>query len=259
MSVSYDFDIHWILPQELMADPAIAKMMGDIGFKTDTRANYVALFRDPRTVEILRGADTVVQEWLKASGFGFNVYDSGVGPGRYPAKDEAARNDVIARLSDNMKSFKLKGANLNGFAFGEFLKAVVEAKPVAGDPAQPAPQPAAPAPRRADAATQRPGPRAVPDIDAAFANPKAGARLPERDGREPNIEDFMDAAASLQPPVGPDGLPFDDLKYRPTTPREHKARMGVPTMPMIMVGAVMFFFMIFMIAGGQTGGELVAR
>ncbi len=83
MPLSYDFDIHWIIPQDALTDPSIARMMGEVGIKQDARANYVALFRDPRTVAALRGADAAVRGWLEKSGFGFETHDSGAGAGRY--------------------------------------------------------------------------------------------------------------------------------------------------------------------------------
>lgn len=267
MPLSYDFDIHWILPQETLADPEIAKMMGDIGFDTNARSNYVALFRDPKTVEALRGADDKVRSWLESSGFGFNVYDSGAGPGAYPAADEAARIDVIDRLSKTMKAAGLKEANFNGFHLPTFLKAVVEAKPVKAQASPPkssaksAPKPAAEpaaAPSlkletTAAAAPAAPQGTASIDIDAAFANPKSGSALPRHD--KISMDDLMNGPAVY----GQDTvIPGDDLKYRPSLPQS-TSKGGVPMMPFILVGAVFFFFLLFVVLGDSAATTLVAR
>ena len=112
MELSYDFDV-------IHADAA------------DAGAGYVALFRDPRAAEALRKADAEVRAWFEAAGFGYKTFDSGSGPGCYPEADEAARMQVIDRMSSGASRWLLRAADFNGFDFDAFLKAVVMARPVA--------------------------------------------------------------------------------------------------------------------------------
>lgn len=143
VAVKYDFDIHWILPQDLFSDPKIGTELAQLGMNAEARGNYVALFRDPKTVAMLRGADEVTRRFFEACGFGLNVYDSGAGPGYYPEADEQARRDVVAQVTDNLDKYPLKNADLNGFEFARFLALLAMAKPVGPNhpKSQAAPQP----------------------------------------------------------------------------------------------------------------------
>ena len=141
MALSYDFDIHYVLPKELAGDDAIGGMLADIGISLDSPKNVVALFRDPETVNALRGASENVKAYFQASGFGLNVYDSGAGPGRFPAEDETQRNNIVHRLTENLPNFDLQGEDLNGFSFADFIGAIAEAQPVSMQ----SPEPTAPA------------------------------------------------------------------------------------------------------------------
>lgn len=130
MALTYDFDIHRLIPTEVTQDPKIAGFLDEIGFNGEARGNHVALFRNPATAEALLGADEEVQAFFKASGFGFVTYDSGAGPGRFPAEDEAAVNDVAQRLAANVQKFDLRGKDFNGFDMGAFCVHLGEMKPV---------------------------------------------------------------------------------------------------------------------------------
>lgn len=130
MSLSYDFDIQLIVPKTAFEDPKLNELLGSEGVNPNTRANYVALFRDQQTVAALSGASETVRDFFKASGFGFTVFDSGAGPGRYPKENEVAHLDVLRRLSQNMKQFDLKGQETNGFELPDFLAHIVAAKPI---------------------------------------------------------------------------------------------------------------------------------
>ena len=136
MLVSYDFDIHWIIPRDLEADPAIKKLLGDIGFNSNARGNYVALFRDPAVVSMIERADPVLRDFLKACGFGFVASGSALPAGFYPPEDEGALTDVIQRLHDTLPEFSMAGADLGGFDFAAFLRAVTNAKPLPEDAGQ---------------------------------------------------------------------------------------------------------------------------
>lgn len=94
----------------------------------------LALFRDRRTVEALRGADPDVRAYFVASGFGLHVFDSGYAPGTYPARDMADRMVIVERLSANLGVFDLGGLDMNGFDFESFMAHLGAARP-AGEPA----------------------------------------------------------------------------------------------------------------------------
>lgn len=150
MVPSYDFDIRWLSPLEAEHDPAIGQLLSDIGFDSTSRGNYIALFRDPRIIAMIERADPVLRDYLKASGFGFAPYHSGAPAGRFPASDRVARTDVFARLDTNLSKFDLKNADLGGFDFAAFLKAIVEGKPLqlSDAPEGPARAQASPPPAR---------------------------------------------------------------------------------------------------------------
>jgi len=131
MVPSYDFDIQWLVPRDAEADPAITKLLDDITFSGNSRGKCIALFRDPRVIAMVERADPVLREYLKASGFGFIAYQSGAPAGYFPAVDNAARADVIARLDENLARFDLTDANLGGFDFSAFLNSVAEGQPLA--------------------------------------------------------------------------------------------------------------------------------
>ncbi|GKY88822.1 hypothetical protein [Sinisalibacter aestuarii] len=121
MALTYDYDIHWAIPQEAQDDAAAAP---------DSRANYVAQFRNPETVAALRGADPAVQDYFTACGFGLDTYDSGAPEGCFPAEDLPARNDVTERLAENLSSHDLTGRETNGFDFAAFIEYEIAAQPI---------------------------------------------------------------------------------------------------------------------------------
>ena len=128
MALRYDFDMFSVMPEPVQDQSSSA--FDRLGL-TGTAAEQKAMFRDPDTVAALRTADQVVQDYFLASGFGLSTYDSGAPEGRFPAKDKEARADVIDRLTKNLQSHDLKGANFGGFNFSDFLKSIGEAKPIA--------------------------------------------------------------------------------------------------------------------------------
>lgn len=128
--MKYDFDIQLILSKGMFEDPKLEELLGGGGVNPNTSANYVALFRDQKTVDALSGASPVVQEFFKASGFGFSTYQSGAPEGYYPKENETAYLDVLQRVAKNMKVYDLKKENTNGFFFPDFLAHIVAAKPI---------------------------------------------------------------------------------------------------------------------------------
>lgn len=159
MVPSYDFDIHWLIPREAEADPAIGQLLSDIGFNSTSRGNFIALFRDPKVIAMIERADPVLRAYLKASGFGFAPYHSGAPAGMFPAADRVARTDVFARLDANLSEFDLKNADLGGFDFAAFLKAIVEGQPLqaSDETANPTRAKASPPPAPAELVTEPSG------------------------------------------------------------------------------------------------------
>lgn len=130
MVLKYDYDIRWVIPREAQDDPAIGGMRAQIGFQHNTRANYVALFRDAATAEALAAASPALLAYFKASGFGLESYASGAPEGHFPASDLAARNDVIDRLTENLAQFDVTEETASGFDFGAFLDYEITAQPI---------------------------------------------------------------------------------------------------------------------------------
>ncbi len=134
MSLTYDFDIFDVIPDQPSDESDGSTFMADIGFEPDARTTKVALFRDPRTALALRYAPEALRNYFIASGFGLNTFDSGAAANRYPLKDEDARLDIIARLTENAGHHTLprpgdypEGGDV--FRLGEFLAHLAEAQP----------------------------------------------------------------------------------------------------------------------------------
>lgn len=89
-----------------------------------------ACWRDPAVLRALQRADPVVRAYFQSSGFATEIYDSGAPPGRYPAKDEAARADIIGQLTDNVHTVDVEGLNWGGFNLRDFLTYLGSATPV---------------------------------------------------------------------------------------------------------------------------------
>jgi hypothetical protein len=121
MALQYDFDMGPMKPQGL------PDAFGDLD-KTGIAGEHLAMFRDPQTVVALKSADPAVQNLFIDSGFALQASDGGAPPGRFAQRDEAARLEVIARLSRNLPKHPLDGANWGGFDFPAFMKALGTAK-----------------------------------------------------------------------------------------------------------------------------------
>jgi hypothetical protein len=241
MSLNYDFDIHSIIPETVTADPKIAKMMGDVGFDFGGAGNKMALFRDPATVQALRGADPEVRAYFEASGFGFTVFDSGAGPGRFPAKFEADINNTIQRLSDNVEKFELGGKDWNGFEMGTFLEHVVAMKPVEMappvDPFSAPPHQGAPA----DPFSGPPDQGAALDADASLSPlDRVRARHAAPSAHE-TPQDFMAESALPNPEV--DVNP-EMSRQRAASDRAYRLKKGLP-----LVGLGLLLFVVAIAQG----------
>ena len=128
MAFKYDFDMFSVMPAEIQQE--FQGMFAELGMG-NAMGQQVALFRDPALVEALTSADEQVKTLFLDAGFGLNVYDSGAPDGRYPGKDEEARNECVRKLADNIAAADgLSQANWGGFSLEDFLEHLVTAKPV---------------------------------------------------------------------------------------------------------------------------------
>lgn len=123
MALRYDFDMVAMTPNGL------PEQFGDLAV-TGVVAEKVAMFRDQNTVAALKQADVVVQTYFTESGFALQSFDSGAPAGRFPARDEDARIDVIDRLSSNLETHDLSRVNWGGFDFEVFMDALSTAEAV---------------------------------------------------------------------------------------------------------------------------------
>ena len=114
MALTYDFDM--------------CRVGNPIPGSTSAIPQHVALFRDPVTAEVLRGASVEVRNCFAESGFGFETHDSQAGPGRYPPDDAKARQAVVQRLIGNLESLP-EGLDWNGFDINAFAMAALAARP----------------------------------------------------------------------------------------------------------------------------------
>lgn len=147
MSLRYDFDIVRKALDEQSADAPLNS--GQIGVQV------VALFRDVRTSDALRGTSPKIRKMFEDAGFGLAAHDSGIASDVYPPVDEADRVRVLRALFANIKNRGVQGEYCGEFDFMQFLDHVARAQPVQGvvraDPIaeRPAPVPASRTKRRA--------------------------------------------------------------------------------------------------------------
>lgn len=133
MALGYDFDMVPVTPEGL------PDQFGDLA-ATGLGAQKVAMFRDPKTVAALGRADETVRTFFVESGFAMQSFNSGAPPGRFPIRDEDARVGVIEKLSANLATHDLKGADWGGFDFQAFMQALSVAEPVEDSLLAPLPQ-----------------------------------------------------------------------------------------------------------------------
>lgn len=91
----------------------------------------VALFRDRRAAEALRGADPAVREIFQQAGFSLGVSRAEIPDGHYAREQAVARREVIGRLHDLIltKRAAVQTAAPNGFSLAEFLDQTEAARP----------------------------------------------------------------------------------------------------------------------------------
>jgi hypothetical protein len=123
MALRYDFDMVAVTPEGL------PDQFGDLTL-TGVGAEKVAMFRDPQTAAALKQADEVVRTFFTDSGFVMKTHDSGAPPGTFPMRDEGERVALVDRLSQNLGTHNLKGANWGGFDFQAFMRSLSAAEPI---------------------------------------------------------------------------------------------------------------------------------
>lgn len=119
----YDFDMVAVTPRGLPAQ------FGDLE-TTGVGTEKIAMFCDPEVVAALGRADEAVRTFFTDSGFAMQAHDNGAPSGRFPMHDEDARVAVIQRLSQNLATHNLEGANWGGFEFAAFMQALSVAEPI---------------------------------------------------------------------------------------------------------------------------------
>lgn len=266
MAITYDFDMFSVIPKDVQA--RFGDMLAEIG-ATEMVKEQRALFRDPAAVAALQGASDEVKQCLRDSGFGINVYDSGAGPGRYPASDGPARAQVIERLMENLENLP-EDVDWNGFDIEAFAMAALTAKPLeapvnapvgmraAAGPPDPEP---GPAPSSMDdffsgstrGRPQEPRP-AQPDMDAFFGgSPTDGAPAPQQPG--PDMDAFFSNTGGAQATA--DAAPrmtAEDIRMSVDTAPPKKVGIGPVKMVLMALG---LFVVVSLLGNGTGAGKLV--
>ncbi len=124
MSLEYDFDI-------------VKKTFGDIdtedtGPDDKDGAVVLALFRDIKTADALRGASPKIRKMFLDAGFGLDDHVSGIASGVYPPEDLPDRDRILRALFANIKSRGVQGEYCGEFDLWQFLDCVRRARPKAG-------------------------------------------------------------------------------------------------------------------------------
>ncbi len=135
MTLQYDIDIHYIMPEAVVSDPKHAEMMKLAGIELNSRGNYVAKFRDPRTAAALDGADPIIKEYFSACGFAFIPSGMRLPAGTFDAKFDDHLTDAAKRMQENItKLDPLKDAetppNWNGFDISQLMVWIGTCQPV---------------------------------------------------------------------------------------------------------------------------------
>lgn len=227
-----------------------------------------ARFRDLNAVRFLRGASEEVKNCLLESGFELNVYDSGAGPGYYPASDGPARARVIERLMENLEELP-EGADWNGFDIEAFAMAALLAKPldVSAQAPKAMPRPRSDVPPAATARPEAPAPSmdsffsnqpssrstsgqpAAPDMDSFFSNRKISAP-PAPESAGPDMDSFFsNVRNSRASATTPAPMTADDIRMNIDTAPPKKVGLGPVKMVLLALG----LFAVVTVLGNGTG------
>ncbi|MEQ9041682.1 MAG: hypothetical protein RIE24_25430 [Silicimonas sp.] len=270
MALTYDFDMFSVIPKEVQAQ--VGGMFQELGM-TGQMQEQRALFRDPAAVAALQGSSEDVKKCLLDSGFGINVYDSGAGPGRYPASDGPARAQVIERLMENLEKLP-EDVDWNGFDIEAFAMAALTAKPVdtvshsldalRSDAAVRDQTPSAP-PRGAQSSMDdffsgRPMARppvaqpAGPDMDSFFSNTGASA-MPAPEAPASDMDSFFSGSPRTEAyAVPPRPMSADDIRSTIDTTPRRKSGFGPVKMMMMALG---LFLVVAMLGNGTGATKLI--
>ncbi|MES0862204.1 hypothetical protein ABLN87_07585 [Ruegeria sp. SCPT10] len=92
----------------------------------------VALFRDVKTSDALRGASPKIRKIFQDAGFELAAHDSGIAPDVYPPADQVDRDQILQVLFANIKSQGVQGEYSGEFDLLQFMAHVKRARPVQG-------------------------------------------------------------------------------------------------------------------------------
>ncbi|MEM1130656.1 MAG: hypothetical protein AAGH83_09055 [Pseudomonadota bacterium] len=106
MTLNYDVDITYIFPEEFFTNTS-GGLAGLTGIQLNSRANYRALFRDPRTAAALANESNAFKAYMEECGFGFVSSGLTFPKGYYDEKFENHMADLITRMSDKLVTLEL--------------------------------------------------------------------------------------------------------------------------------------------------------
>lgn len=135
MSLRYDFDIL----RTASDDQTFETLSGE----TKDGVRPVAMFRDVKTSDALRGASPKIRKIFQDAGFELAAHDSGIAPDVYSPADKADRDQILQVLFANIKNQGVQGEYSGEFDLLQFLAHVKRARPVQGivQPVMTAPAP----------------------------------------------------------------------------------------------------------------------
>jgi len=130
MTMCYDIDISYLYPPAVFDDPVKGALLRRNGLHPHSRANYIARFRDARTVRALAGAADDIKAYFQDCGFVFEVSGGALPQG---SVDYAFRNhlrDVGKRMQENLAHYDLDARDMNGLDIAACKSAIDEARPI---------------------------------------------------------------------------------------------------------------------------------
>ncbi len=123
--MKYDFDMISVTPKDFQTKYAI--ILGFFGM-TEQASEKIAVFRDPHASWALAGASEPIRDCFVASGFALNCRQTNARAGHYAASDADSREQVIARLIENLENLP-EDLDWNGFDIDAFFAEARAASP----------------------------------------------------------------------------------------------------------------------------------
>lgn len=130
MTLCYDIDISYLYPPAVFDDPEKGALLRRNGMQPHSRTNYVARFRDPRTVQALAGASDLVKAYFQDCGFANAPSGVALPSGTFDDTFRNHQKDVVMRMQENLATHDLSGQHWNGLDIVACEQAVNHAKPV---------------------------------------------------------------------------------------------------------------------------------